>query len=182
MAPTRSVDSLRELELEAISAACRERLQIMLVAGGSTCGELSPNVRAEAGSCPLDGGNLRRCLNQRSHRRVVRAASAMIVCSRSAPFPHRTGVFSASSWQNRQVVSTIARLPSAAPTVVGDPSATRTVYIAVVLLIMLGHCPGDIGRVALESNPRRARTLRSARGNGDALVAKAGSRQPSAGR
>lgn len=60
VAPTRSVDSLRELELEAISAACRERLQIMLVAGGSTCGELSPNVRAEAGSCPLDGGNLRR--------------------------------------------------------------------------------------------------------------------------
>ncbi|MDG1265505.1 MAG: hypothetical protein P8O03_04205, partial [Ilumatobacter sp.] len=35
-------------------------------------------------------------------------------------------------------MSTIARLPSAAPTVVGDPSATRTVYIAVVLLIMLG--------------------------------------------
>ena len=54
----------------------------------------------------------------------------------AVPASHRC--ISASSWQNRQVVSTIARLPSAAPTVVGDPSATRTVYIAVVLLIMLG--------------------------------------------
>ena len=60
VAPTRPANALVERDLEAISAACRERLPMMLDAGGSTHGELSPDVRAEVGSCPLDGGHLRR--------------------------------------------------------------------------------------------------------------------------
>jgi formamidopyrimidine-DNA glycosylase len=64
VAPDRPADALAEHDLEAISAACRERLPVMLAAGGSTHGELSPDVRAavRAGGavCPLDGGHLRR--------------------------------------------------------------------------------------------------------------------------
>ena len=60
VAPARLVHTLGEPDLEAISGACRERLPIMLAAGGSTHGELSPDVRAEVGACPIDGGHLRR--------------------------------------------------------------------------------------------------------------------------
>lgn len=60
VAPTRPVHTLVERDFEAISAACRERLPMMLAAGGSTQGELSPEVRAEVGACSLDGGHLRR--------------------------------------------------------------------------------------------------------------------------
>lgn len=60
VAPGRPADALAERDLEAISAACRARLPAMLVAGGSTHGELSPDVRTHLGACPLDGGHLRR--------------------------------------------------------------------------------------------------------------------------
>ena len=49
------------------------------------------------------------------------------------------GCISASSWQNRSSVSITAFVPSLpASAEVGDPSATRTVYVTVVLLIALG--------------------------------------------
>jgi len=60
VAPDRPADALDESDLESIAAACRDRLPLMLAAGGSTHGELSPGVRAEVGLCPLDGGHLRR--------------------------------------------------------------------------------------------------------------------------
>jgi formamidopyrimidine-DNA glycosylase len=67
IAPSRPSDELDEPELEAISRACRERLPLMLEAGGSTHGELSPEVRAAVGPCPLDGRQLvRASLNGRT--------------------------------------------------------------------------------------------------------------------
>ncbi len=78
VAPDRGTDTLDDGELEAISEACRERLPLMLAAGGSTHGVLSPEVRASArggvggeirsaAECPLDGGELRRAsLNGRT--------------------------------------------------------------------------------------------------------------------
>jgi formamidopyrimidine-DNA glycosylase len=60
VAPDRPADALADSDLEAISVACRDRLPVMLAAGGSTHGALSPDVRAEVGVCPLDGGHLRR--------------------------------------------------------------------------------------------------------------------------
>ncbi len=44
-----------------------------------------------------------------------------------------------SSWQNRSPVSFPSRVPSLPASVsVGDPSATRTVYVTVILLVVLG--------------------------------------------
>ena len=64
VAPDRRTDTLDDGELDAIAGACRERLPLMLAAGGSTHGVLSPEVRAGvrsgADACPLDGGALRR--------------------------------------------------------------------------------------------------------------------------
>lgn len=60
IAPTRPVDSLAENDISAISAACRKRLPVMLAAGGSTHGDISPDVRAAGGPCPVDGGALQR--------------------------------------------------------------------------------------------------------------------------
>lgn len=60
VAPSRPVDSLSEDEIEAISSACRRQLPQMLAAGGSTTGELSPEIRAAPGVCPNDGASLRR--------------------------------------------------------------------------------------------------------------------------
>ena len=60
VAPARPADALAARDLDAISQACRERLGAMLAAGGSTHGELSPDVRTAHGVCPLDGGQLRR--------------------------------------------------------------------------------------------------------------------------
>jgi len=60
IAPHRTVDSLDADEIEAISDTCRERLPVMLRAGGSTHGDISPEVRAAAGPCPVDGGPLQR--------------------------------------------------------------------------------------------------------------------------
>lgn len=60
VAPHRPVDSLTADEIASISAACRRRLPVMLDAGGSTHGDLSPELRAAAGGCPLDGEPLTR--------------------------------------------------------------------------------------------------------------------------
>lgn len=53
--PRRPADSLAEREVEAIASACRDRLPVMLERGGSTCGDLTPDVRARLDRCPLDG-------------------------------------------------------------------------------------------------------------------------------
>jgi formamidopyrimidine-DNA glycosylase len=58
--PRRRTDALAGDDLERIVAACRRRLGVMLAAGGSTHGSLSPDVRAAAGACPLDGTPLHR--------------------------------------------------------------------------------------------------------------------------
>lgn len=60
VAPQRPADSLVQGELDAISEQCRHRLPMMLAAGGSTHGDLSPEVRAAVGACPLDGEPLGR--------------------------------------------------------------------------------------------------------------------------
>ncbi len=60
VAPARRVHELTTADLDAISAACRHRLPIMLAAGGSTHGELSPEIRSAVGVCPRDGAHLRR--------------------------------------------------------------------------------------------------------------------------
>lgn len=60
VAPHRPVDLLTTDEIASISAACRRRLPVMLDAGGSTHGDLSPELRAAAGACPLDGEPLTR--------------------------------------------------------------------------------------------------------------------------
>lgn len=58
--PSRRADELSAAEVTAIARACRTRLPRMLEAGGSTCGALSPDVRAAPGACPRDGTPLRR--------------------------------------------------------------------------------------------------------------------------
>lgn len=60
IAPHRRCDELTPADVSEIVAACRERLPLMLGAGGSTCGDLDPAVRKEAGPCPRDGADLRR--------------------------------------------------------------------------------------------------------------------------
>ncbi len=60
VAPARSADSLTPAEIGAIAHAGRTRLPLMLDAGGSTRGVLSPQLRAAVGSCPLDGHALER--------------------------------------------------------------------------------------------------------------------------
>lgn len=60
VAPHRPADSLTIDEIAAISGQCRGRLAVMLAAGGSTHGDLSPEVRATVGPCPLDGSPLDR--------------------------------------------------------------------------------------------------------------------------
>lgn len=60
IAPTRRSDALAGPDLERIVEACHHRLKSMLVAGGSTHGALSPDVRAAVGVCPLDGAPLQR--------------------------------------------------------------------------------------------------------------------------
>jgi len=60
VAPRRPADSLTPEEIESIGAQCRRCLPRLLAAGGSTHGELSPEVRSAAGPCPLDGAPLAR--------------------------------------------------------------------------------------------------------------------------
>lgn len=60
VAPGRVASSLNEAEVEAIAAACRSRLPVMLRAGGSTHGALSPEVRAAPMPCPRDGAPMVR--------------------------------------------------------------------------------------------------------------------------
>lgn len=60
VAPARRVDELQRVEITAIARACRTRLVVMLNAGGSTCGVLSPAVRAQLAPCPRDGAPLQR--------------------------------------------------------------------------------------------------------------------------
>lgn len=60
VAPQRSADSLTGDEIGAISEQCRSRLPSMLAAGGSTHGDLTPEVRAAVGACPFDGAPLDR--------------------------------------------------------------------------------------------------------------------------
>ncbi|WP_040493310.1 DNA-formamidopyrimidine glycosylase family protein [Ilumatobacter nonamiensis] len=60
VAPRRPADSLTGDDIDAISEQCRLRLPVMLAAGGSTHGDLSPEVRAAVGACPLDGAPLDR--------------------------------------------------------------------------------------------------------------------------
>lgn len=60
VAPTRAADDLASDEIASIARACRQRLVLMLAAGGSTCGVLSPDMRAGPGRCPRDGAHLER--------------------------------------------------------------------------------------------------------------------------
>ncbi|MFK8026325.1 MAG: DNA-formamidopyrimidine glycosylase family protein [Ilumatobacter sp.] len=60
IAPTRPADELSTADLDAIARARRQRLPVMLAAGGSTHGVLDPRSRADLGPCPLDGGPLVR--------------------------------------------------------------------------------------------------------------------------
>jgi formamidopyrimidine-DNA glycosylase len=60
IAPLRRASDLSSSDVERLVEACRELLPKMLVAGGSTAGELSPAVRSALPPCPLDGGRLER--------------------------------------------------------------------------------------------------------------------------
>ena len=60
IAPRRSAASLTDSDLGDIARACRERLPVMLAAGGSTHGDLSPERRVPGGRCPFDGAELTR--------------------------------------------------------------------------------------------------------------------------
>jgi formamidopyrimidine-DNA glycosylase len=60
IAPHRPSDRLDAAEVTAIARACRRRLPVMLRRGGSTMGELTPELRRAAGDCPLDGTPLTR--------------------------------------------------------------------------------------------------------------------------
>lgn len=60
VAPHRSSDRLESSQVTAIARACRRRLPVMLRRGGSTMGELTPDIRRAPGDCPLDGGPLTR--------------------------------------------------------------------------------------------------------------------------
>lgn len=58
--PHRSTETLDSDEIRRLSTAIRRRLPIMLRAGGSHAGTLSPAVRAACPPCPRDGHPLRR--------------------------------------------------------------------------------------------------------------------------
>ena len=58
--PRRPAGSLADGEVRALAGVARRRLAVMLRRGGSTTGELSPEVRAALPPCPRDGGDLRR--------------------------------------------------------------------------------------------------------------------------
>lgn len=60
VAPVRRTDGLAREEVTAIARACRTRLAMMLAAGGSTHGVLTPALRAGPGVCPRDGVPLQR--------------------------------------------------------------------------------------------------------------------------
>lgn len=60
VAPSRAADDLTSAEITLIARACRQRLEKMLAAGGSTHGVLSPGIRAAPGVCPRDGVSLER--------------------------------------------------------------------------------------------------------------------------
>ncbi|MFK7918794.1 MAG: DNA-formamidopyrimidine glycosylase family protein [Ilumatobacter sp.] len=60
VAPERTASELTEIELDAVAVACRTKLPEMLLAGGSTHGTLSPEVRAAPMPCPVDGMPLQR--------------------------------------------------------------------------------------------------------------------------
>ena len=60
IAPMRRADEIETAEIAAIAQACRARLPLMLAAGGSTKGALSPAVRAAPAACLRDGAPLRR--------------------------------------------------------------------------------------------------------------------------
>jgi len=60
IAPTRPADSLLSTEVAALHDAVSVRLPVMLAAGGSTTGVLSPEVRAACPPCERDGTPLRR--------------------------------------------------------------------------------------------------------------------------
>ena len=58
--PSCPCDRLSDDDIEAIAAACRDRLPAMLGAGGSTHGVLDPDVRRDLPPCPTCGAELRR--------------------------------------------------------------------------------------------------------------------------
>lgn len=60
ISPNRRTNTLTVHDVDRLAAACREQLPKMLVAGGSTMGELSPAVRSSLPPCPLEGGLLER--------------------------------------------------------------------------------------------------------------------------
>lgn len=60
VSPSRRSDDLKENDIAAIARACRTRLPVMLKAGGSTHGALSPDVRAAPAACVRDGAQLQR--------------------------------------------------------------------------------------------------------------------------
>lgn len=60
IAPSRPASSLTGDEVAELVAACRRRLPLMLEAGGSTHGDLSPDRRRPGGRCPLDDTELVR--------------------------------------------------------------------------------------------------------------------------
>lgn len=60
VAPHRPAASLRPVDVEALHDALSTQLPVMLAAGGSTTGVLSPEVRAACPPCERDGTPLRR--------------------------------------------------------------------------------------------------------------------------
>lgn len=58
--PRRSAASLRPEEVSALHDAIQHVLPVMLEAGGSTMGRLSPDVRSDCPPCERDGAPLRR--------------------------------------------------------------------------------------------------------------------------
>lgn len=60
VAPSRPAGSLDPGEITALHDAVAARLPVMLAAGGSTTGVLSPEARAACAPCERDGTNLRR--------------------------------------------------------------------------------------------------------------------------
>ena len=60
LAPGRRADELTPAERKALASAIRRRLPIMLRRGGSTNGELDPELRRGQGPCPRDGALLER--------------------------------------------------------------------------------------------------------------------------
>ena len=58
--PRRPADTLGDAQVRVLAGVIRRRLSVMLRRGGSTTGELDPEVRATRPTCPLDGAQLRR--------------------------------------------------------------------------------------------------------------------------